>query len=99
MNMQYYKYTSIHIFYYSSIIEWFLCQLSILQRVEIGLGKTEKEKGGPGLIETLNGSLFVLKLIPGTNFNQTGNPLYKKHKTIWADLNITGSTTNSKWDF
>lgn len=31
-------------------------------------------------IKTLKASLSVLKLIPGTYFNQTGNPLYKKKK-------------------
>lgn len=29
---------------------------------------------------TLKGALSVLKLIPGTYFNQTGNPLWKNRK-------------------
>ena len=36
--------------------------------------------------ETLKGSLSVLKLIPGTYFNQTGNPLLIAKKTTTLEL-------------
>ena len=37
-------------------------------------------------IKTLKASLSVLKLIPGTYFNQTGNPLYEQQIIV-----------NNKW--
>lgn len=48
-------------------------------------------------VDTLKGSLFVLKLIPGTNFNQTGNPLHQREVQTKHWLYEKQNKKNPKW--
>jgi hypothetical protein len=41
---------------------------------------------GSRTILAMNGSLSVLKLMPGTYFSQTGKPLQEKGENIWLSL-------------
>lgn len=54
-------------------MKWKICQKKNMQLAK-------KKKNQSDAKQTLKGSLSVLKLIPGTYFNQTGNPLQKKNK-------------------